>query len=290
MKILYITNYNQILKSGGYLNDYLNDLLFHGLTELDNVEIIDSTPIIHLYKEEKNKIPISKLWGKGFTSTFLIDHDNKDRSNIEDQIRNKYFDLIIYGNIRRCKDYYGLVKQYYSNNKIICVDGNDDTYCDSDFYNKHLYFKRELIENHPLIKPIHFAIPECKITKNLSPKIQDYGVITPGHPETYIFDDEYFYYNDYNKSYYGITMKKMGWDCMRHYEILANYCIPYFIGLEDCPKNTLTNLPKELLLEARYLAENFDESKYFHILDELFNYTKNHLTTKHLAKYILSHV
>jgi hypothetical protein len=52
MKILYITNHIQIAQqSGGYLNDYLNDLLFHGFTELDDIEVVDSTPIIHLYKE-----------------------------------------------------------------------------------------------------------------------------------------------------------------------------------------------------------------------------------------------
>ena len=85
-------------------------------------------------------------------------------------------------------------------------------------------------------------------------------------------------------------MKKAGWDCMRHYEILGNYCIPYFVGLEDCPKNTLANLPKELLLEAKDLAGNFDEQKYFIILNELFDYTKNNLTTKNLANYILSKI
>ena len=49
MKILYITNHKTIAQmSGGFLNDYLNDLLFYGLTELENIEVIDSTPIIHL--------------------------------------------------------------------------------------------------------------------------------------------------------------------------------------------------------------------------------------------------
>jgi hypothetical protein len=85
-------------------------------------------------------------------------------------------------------------------------------------------------------------------------------------------------------------MKKAGWDCMRHYEILGNYCIPYFIGLEDCPKNTLANLPKELLLEGRELANNFDSQKYFIILDEIFNYTKENLTTKNIANYILTKI
>jgi hypothetical protein len=69
-------------------------------------------------------------------------------------------------------------------------------------------------------------------------------------------------------------MKKAGWDCMRHYEILGNNCIPYFIDLEDCPKNTLTNLPKELLLKLENYLNNFDDQKYFSILNELFEYTK----------------
>jgi hypothetical protein len=85
-------------------------------------------------------------------------------------------------------------------------------------------------------------------------------------------------------------MKKAGWDCMRHYEILANNCIPYFIDLENCPKQILTNLPKELLLEARELTKSFEEQKYFVILNELFEYTKNKLTTKQLANYVLNYV
>jgi hypothetical protein len=121
-------------------------------------------------------------------------------------------------------------------------------------------------------------------------KTQEFATCIPGQPETYIFKDEKPYYEDYQKSYYGVTMKKAGWDCMRHYEILGNYCMPYFIGLEDCPKDTLTNFPKELLLEGRELTNNFDESKYFRILDEIFEYTKTNLTTKSLAKYILNYV
>jgi hypothetical protein len=85
-------------------------------------------------------------------------------------------------------------------------------------------------------------------------------------------------------------MKKAGWDCLRHYEILANNCIPYFTDLKECPDRTLINLPKELLLEAKELAHNFDEQKYLIILKELFEYTKQHLTTKQLAQYVLNHV
>jgi len=287
MKILYITNYNNSLKiSGGYINDYLNDLLFYGLYELEEVEIVDSTPIIHLYKENQDKIPIQFLWGKGFTSTYLIDKNNIDRSNLEEKIKNKYFDLIIYGSVHRCLDYYELISSIYPTNKIFLIDGEDTTNI-HPLSSIHPYFKRELTSDKFI--PIHFAIPECKISNNKLDKIQEYGTIIPGQGN-YIFDNEQEYYTDYNKSYFGVTMKKAGWDCMRHYEILANNCIPYFIDLESCPKYTLTNLPKEVLIEARELANNFDRQSYFNILTELFEYTKKYLTTKQLAKYILNYV
>jgi hypothetical protein len=288
MKILYITNHIDIAKaSGGFISDYQNDLVFYGLRELFGDDVVDSTQIISLYKEYEGKINPQHLWG-GMTTFWLIGDNNIDRNNIEEKIKDRYYDLIIYGAIKRCKQYYDIVSKYYPPNKIILIDGNDEVELDS-LYEKHLYFKRELIMDHPNLLPITFGIPTCKLAIPNKNKIQEYATCIPGQPETYIFETEQSYYEDYQKSYYGVTMKKAGWDCMRHYEILGNYCMPYFIGLEDCPKNTLANLPKELLLEGKELTKNFDEQKYFIILDELFNYTKNNLTTKNLAKYILNY-
>jgi len=289
MKILYITNHIDIAKaSGGFINDYQNDLVFYGLRELFGDDVVDSTQIVSLYKGYEGKIPSQHLWG-GMTTFWLIGENNIDRTNIEEKIKDKYYDLIIYGAIKRCKQYYNIVSKYYPSNKVILIDGNDEPELDP-LYVKHLYFKRELQESHPNLIPVTFGIPTCKLANPSKNKIQEYATCIPGQPETYIFKEEQPYYEDYQKSYYGVTMKKAGWDCMRHYEILGNYCIPYFIGLEDCPKNTLANLPKDLLLEGKELANNFDEQKYFSILDELFNYTKNNLTTKQLTQYILNKI
>ena len=286
MKILYITNPMDIARaSGGFINDYQNDLLFYGLRELYGDDVVDSTQILSLYKEYEGKINPQHLWG-GMTSFWLIGDNNIDRTNIEDKIKDKYYDLIIYGAIKRCKNYYNLVSKVYPADKIILIDGNDEAELDP-LYTKHLYFKRELQNNHPNLLPITFAIPTDKLAQPNKNKTQEYATCIPGQPETYIFKDEKPYYEDYQKSFYGVTMKKAGWDCMRHYEILGNYCMPYFIGLEDCPKGTLANFPKELLLEARELAFSFDNQKYFNILDEVFEHTKNNLTTKNLAKYII---
>jgi hypothetical protein len=287
MKILYITNYKKTAQaSGGYINDYLNDILFYGLTEIKDIEVVDSTPIVHLYKKNQNQIPIQHLWGRGFTTSYLIDNDNVDRFNIEEKIKDRYFDLIIYGSVSRCLDYYDIVSKTYPPDKVFLIDGDDSTNIHA-LSTIHPYFKRELISDNLI--PIYFAIPECKITTNKLNKTQEYGSIIPGQSE-YKFNIEQEYYNDYNKSYFGVTMKKAGWDCLRHYEILANHCVPYFTDLEECPSRTLINLPKELLLEAKEIAHNFEEQKYFLILDELFKYTKQHLTTKQLAQYVLNYV
>ena len=286
MKILYVTNHVKIAQSsGGFISDYQNDLVFYGLRELYGDDVVDSTQIISLYKEYEGRINPRNLWG-GMTTFWLIGDNNIDRTNIEQKIKDNYYDLVIYGSIKRCKDYYDLVSQYYPDNKVILIDGNDETELDP-LYKKHLYFKRELVEEHPNLLPITFAIPTSKLATPNKNKTQDYATCIPGQPETYIFKDEQPYYEDYQKSYYGVTMKKAGWDCMRHYEILGNYCMPYFVGLENCPTDTLAKFPKELLLEARELANNFDEQKYYGILDKVFEHTKQHLTTKSLAKYVI---
>lgn len=289
MNILYVTNHVKIAQaSGGFISDYQNDLVFYGLRELYGDSVVDSTQIISLYKEYEGRIPQRHLWG-AMTTFWLIGDNNIDRTNIEQKIKDQFYDLIIYGSIKRCKDYYDLVSKHYPSDKIILIDGNDESELDP-LHKKHLYFKRELVNEHPNLKPITFAIPTPKLSQPNKNKIQEYATCIPGQPETYVFKEEQPYYEDYQKSYYGVTMKKAGWDCMRHYEILGNYCMPYFTDLEDCPKDTLSSFPKELLLEAKKLANNFNQEKYYTLLDKVFEHTKQHLTTKSLAKYILSYI
>ena len=150
--------------------------------------------------------------------------------------------------------------------------------------------------------------------------------LIPGRLSTYIYEDEQTYYNMYANSIFGITNKKLGWDCLRHYEILMNGCIPLFLNIEDCPKLTLTTLPKDRLLNIynnfhrilqlyspfkiykkkflsikkifSYIPNMFknksastflkDNAKVLEIKNELLNYTHQKLTTESLAKYVLS--
>ena len=130
----------------------------------------------------------------------------------------------------------------------------------------------------------------------------------------------------YSNSIFAITNKKLGWDCLRHYEILMNGCIPLFFNIQDCPKSILKTLPKQRLSEIyssydsvlklysplkiykkkflsfkkifSYIPNIFknknastflkENSNILEIKNELLNFTKQNLTTEILAKYVLS--
>ena len=77
---------------------------------------------------------------------------------------------------------------------------------------------------------------------------------------------------------------------MRHYEIMGNYCMPYFPDLKDCPKDTLYNFPKELILEGTNLSNNFDIKKYYSLMDDIYKEFKNNLTTKAVAYSLINKV
>ena len=314
MKILYITDFEQIaLESGGFISDYLNDLTFHGLKELYGKDVTAFIPPVHLYKENKNGAVDhlfrsgnmeEHFWG-GMTSFYLLDKDYDERvfgnrmeaqkyfDEMRDKIENQEFDLIIYGNFRRCTHLFNVVSKIYPKEKIALLDGNDDDQLSEVVNEGYLYFKRELPDftNLPSnIKPITFSYPEMHLSKINKSKTQYIGTVIPGDKSTYIFTDEGSYYDDYNKSNFGITEKKAGWDCMRHYEIMGNYCLPYFPDIKFCPKNTLWNFPKELIIEGNKLKDNFDEQEYFRILDEMFKYFKENLTTKAVAQDLINRI
>ncbi len=144
--------------------------------------------------------------------------------------------------------------------------------------------------------PICFSVSEKKMVTQIPQKDKDFAFIVPGNLSTYIFNDEEAYYKDYQRSYFAFTCRKAGWDCLRHYEILANGCIPYFVGLESCPSTTMHLLPKQLILEAMHLKgvghgkidhSIFDKKRYYEILHELLEYMHQKLNTKAVAQYML---
>jgi len=150
-----------------------------------------------------------------------------------------------------------------------------------------------------MLFPITFSIPKEKICDISIQKTKILSNLIPGKVSTYIYNTEQEYYNEYQESYFAITTQKAGWDCLRHYEILANRCIPLFNNINECPINTLFLFPKKLLFEAINLYNNKfankkineltieDINEYAILQNKFLEYTKNYLTTDKIAKYIL---
>jgi hypothetical protein len=162
------------------------------------------------------------------------------------------------------------------------------------------------IENYKKnLLPITFSIPEEKICKNIDisikTKIEAFVKPLNDRGQVYKYDKEEDYYNDLKTSFFAHTSKRNGWDALRHYEILANNCIPYFSDINECPKNILCFFPKELIKKSNELYEKVKKleledfltnyeyiNTYTELLIKIQNHTKEYMTTKSLANYVIN--
>jgi len=329
MKILYLKTEDPAISHLNY-NDFLHDTLLIGLRNNFGNNVVDYPGAWYMYpKERKKKINDSaeRIWGNLFTLyDSLYNYDLIDRTDIKKKIEKNFFNLIIYGSSRG-KNLF-LEEAIKSKSKIVFVDTSDDGYIDKNKIGMGIYFKRELYSFEKNVYPINFAIPKKKIVSsiNLNPK-NILSPLIPGKMKTYIYEKEDKYYEMYQNSIFSLTYKKNGWDCLRHYEILANGSIPLFIKLNDCPDKTLTSLPKEKLLKFynlynkilsyynpvkiykkrfRDINKYYDYGKNFfkkipsadsfikknneinEIRNYLLDYTKNNLTSEKLAEYVIN--
>ncbi|MCS6943194.1 MAG: hypothetical protein NZ901_07670 [Geminocystis sp.] len=286
MKILFI--------SPGNYPDYQCDSLFHGLRCLLGDSVVDVNKIPYIYKTFPQDERI-KLYGKGFSLYGLLDDVEVDREDVENKIRTRYFDLVVYGSVWRCQDFLPLVFESYSPGEIIFVDGEDYPKILLPFLTRGIYFKRELYSENRWVYPIHLAMPEEKFVKDIASleKTNFFAPCNPTDRTTYVYETEESYYKQYQESFYGVTMKKAGWDCLRHYEIISQGCAPYFYEIYDCPYLTMHRFPRYEVLKLMAIADdyfregNFDLQGYITNLECLYAYAKKHLTTIALAKYLI---
>jgi hypothetical protein len=159
---------------------------------------------------------------------------------------------------------------------------------------KFKYFKRELISGSSIygldrllpakflqwiplpehIFPISFSIPQEKIYQvDPKMKIKDFPLHivdqeiagrlqdtfhSPIGSNVYHFSTEEEYYQDLRESRYGITTKRAGWDCLRHYELAANGCVLCFRDLDLKP---ITCAPHGLNESNCIIYHDFDDLK-----------------------------
>ena len=153
-------------------------------------------------------------------------------------------------------------------------------------------------------------------------KLQTWAPLVPGRVETYAWKTmtynrtmEQSYYRQYGESLFGITIAKKGWDCMRHYEILASGTVPFFVDIDQLPDGTLFSFPTTLVKQAMGLPgmpsnaavkaamndpkkpplpeidhAKFDIDAYCTVRDKLLAYARTRLTTITLARYVLASI
>ena len=265
--------------------DYLADLINYHLIQSEHNISTNFLPEF-LFDSVSNK---EGLYGKGFTVYGKIDKKHKDKvkviskNKLFEVLNDEYFDLVIFTSIRRTYDnqniqeeYFDKISQVVDRSKLKVVDGEDDNIILNDVAKKVEYFKRELLPSDSnLATPISFSFPEYFDNyKNydITKKTNLLAPMDPRFLNSYIFDEE-GYYSQYSNSIFAVTTQKNGWDCMRHYEILASGCLPYFPGINEKPKTIMQDYPVKLQIEVNQLFEKLLMSP--HNIDSEYNFARS---------------
>ena len=181
---------------------------------------------------------------------------------------------------------------FYGGQSLDCIESTDtlkivNTLSHSDVYS--LNYNSYLMQH---IYPLSYCIPDECLCESTIDKKRLFSFVIPGNRNSYQFDytQEAMYYKQYTESYFAHTKKKGGWDCLRHYEIISNKCIPIFENLEYCPSYTMTTFPKSIILKSiqellPWKNENIE--KYNNYVNEIIEHTKNNCTTSATANYFL---
>lgn len=191
-------------------------------------------------------------------------------------------------------------------------------------HKKHLYFKRELsnrskksmfymmlpdflikkLDFHHNLRRISFGFPSHKITnfallkkeKLFTKHIVDNEILEniEGSVSSYAFSNESEYYKDIQISKFGITTKRSGWDCLRHYEIAANGAVICFKHLYKKPDSCA---PHGLVIGKNCLSyDDYDdlitqinglsETDYIELLNETYLWIQSQ-NSRNLANYLI---
>ena len=119
------------------------------------------------------------------------------------------------------------------------------------------------------VQSIQFAYPSVRFHEYADVRAQSkrdsFSHIIPGITK-YSYTSEREYMTHYARCYYAVTMRKGGWDCLRHYEIIASGCVPYFMNIDELPEGIMTTFPKALLRRAMRLPGVPTESDVRHAI------------------------
>lgn len=288
--------------------DYLADLVTHYLYFANEKFILytNNHPeyLFDDYPQDQH------LSGNGFTVYRKIPHTQKNymlkvsHDNIMNGLKNSKYDIIVWTSVRRCADFLGVALDLgYKKEQLIALDGEDDTnsimFPNGELFSSRItYYKRELTDDRAL--SISFKFPSCHPILN-GDEVKKSRLLAPCDPRfrssyiqsvketgvNYTYTTEETYYQQYQESLFAFTTKKSGWDCMRHYEILAANCLPVFPEISTIPAMTMTEWDRDLQLRVNALwlemsnvNRRIDIELYMPIWKELMSQFKNLFNTK----------
>lgn len=289
MKLLFLTTFNKD-KQG----DYLELSIIHGMRKILGDDFVEYPKKKILYGDFSES-PQQTLHGKGFTyCTKIIEDTSYDRSNLNVMD----FDVVLMGSghmyqenieIHHPNIWYTDGNDLYGNSKRI-IQYKNEQLIGCQFLNK--CFKRELLESFPNVYPTGFGIPESKIRPivldNKNKLIQSTAPSDACFYEnsSYKFNNEEEYYKDMSESWFGLSCKKGGWDCLRHYEILASGSLLLIRDFQTKPPLCEPNCPtisyssKEELfgIMNSLVKENKPTEQYIKLLKEQRQWLLEHGT------------
>lgn len=311
LKLLYITTANPRAQG-----DFLEVSIFHGLRSImgDNcVDYPEKKVMYHDWSETTK----DELHGRGFSLyREKLSNLSYDRATID----YSKFDFVLFGTLGQYDGYpqYEDIVKQYDPSRIWYLDGHD-MYGSAPimgyFNGQHIVgnqkknsFKRELIFLEDGVYPTGFGIPEYQIrpidfsikNKFLPRTVPSIAVF--GHnPEMgtrhhHVFTEEEPYYRDMQESWFGLSCKKGGWDCLRHYEIMGAGALLLFRDYnqkpESCSPQGLPcfsySSPDELnSLMSRLVVNNTPTEEYIDMLNKQRNWLVNFGTTKARAQSII---
>ena len=313
------------------LEDYLADGILHGLKQLEGIRVIDYPKKECLYDGGRNSKDVPELGvrGGGFTLYGLLQEPSEsiDRNQIRRKLEIGWFDAVFIGNVWR---QWGVLMQWqglFKNLPVILLDGDDDArffpFSGTRIRQYGLgsglrsllhspstyYFKRELTMKSKKwlsslnVSPICFSIPEERIDiapyekKKMFPCHIVDSEIAPllNGSKDYAFTDEDSYRSDLRMSRFGITTRRAGWDCLRHYELAASGAILCFRDLHQKPfkcapsglrhmENCISYSSYEDLLR---ILQSITHEKEYDLRKKTLEWVSKR-TTKLTAKYVLS--
>ncbi|MGQ9867199.1 MAG: glycosyltransferase [Pseudanabaenaceae cyanobacterium] len=267
--------------------DYLQDSLLLGLREVLGAGVVDYPRKEVLYQDCPR--PKETLYGRGFTLWKTLPNIEVDRVQVEERWQRGEFTGVVFARIAHQLPWLRQWERrgWLRGRRVALLDGEDNpSFTKSQMWRgewavglRFPLYKRERDDfNRGFARPIAFAIPDAKIRPTPLPKTQLFAkhvqcdeayklpAVAAHCQKRYVFTEESAYYEDIGRSQYAITMKKAGWDCMRHYEIAANGtvmafyqlaekpvgCAPY--GLKDMENVVAFRTAAELQIKLDYIA------------------------------------